>query len=112
MILGIKSFLKIPILKLYVIIKKLLAYKNVGQLAGAEDHEFLKIQIDRFFDHLGLENSLVHATFLLPIISNLNEMNRLGRILIIGPANKKAMDAFEAFSYDNYDAIDLVGADL
>ena len=87
------------------------AYKNIRGLSTSNNHEFLKLQIDRFFVHLGLDNSITHTKYLLPIISSLKGINGDSRILIIGPCNNRELDAFEAYGYKNFTAIDLVSTD-
>ncbi len=95
----------------YVFIKKVFAKKKANTLSISANQEFLKLQIERFFDHLGLDNSVTHTKYLLPIISSLKGMNSDSKILIIGPCNHRELDAFEAHGYNNFVAIDLVSTD-
>ena len=96
------------LVKLYIIIKKIISYKNLYRF---ENKEFIKLQIDRFYDHLGLDNSLTHTYYLLPMISNLNGISEKSKILIIGPCNSKEIDAFVSHGFKNFIAIDLVSID-
>jgi SAM-dependent methyltransferase len=109
MFLLIKYWLRVFLIKIYILVKKFFSYRN---LSGFKDQKFLKLQISRFFEHLGLDNSLTHTKYLLPLIVDLSGIDEKSRILIIGPCNNKELNAFVKFGFQNFDAIDLVSTDF
>jgi SAM-dependent methyltransferase len=99
------------LVNLYISVKKIIAFTKIKTLGRSQREPFLRLQINRFFDHIGLDNSITHTKYLLPVISELDGIDKSSKLLIIGPCNHKELDAFEAFGYDNYKAIDLVSTD-
>ena len=99
------------LIAIYIRVKKAFALRNIPGFGGAQDETFLELQINRFFDHIGLDNSLTHTKYILPLISNLIGINKDSKILLVGPCNSKELDAFENLGYHNCDAVDLVSVD-
>jgi SAM-dependent methyltransferase len=95
-------------LQAYIRITKSIAYRKIRDF---NDQQFFRLQLDRYFEHLGLNNSLTHTKYLIPLISNLNGICNQSKILIIGPCNKLELNAFESYGYKNIEAIDLVSFD-
>ena len=105
-------YIRRVLIAIYIRVKKAFALRNIpGFGGGAQDETFLELQINRFFDHIVLDNSLTHTKYILPLISNLIGINKDSKILLVGPCNYKELDAFENLGYHNYDAVDLVSVD-
>jgi len=118
MVRLLKNIIRKFALKPYKAILKYFAYKKIEKL-NKKDDSFLKLQVDRFFEHLKLDNSLIHTKNIIPEIEKVMDFNGKDiNILLIGPCNHYEVDAFEILNNKKSGggdikiyAIDLVSTD-
>ena len=100
---GVKLFLKSKIAKSQPLLSKLRVHlwKHTDEL---------QIQIDRHFEHLGLDNAIIHSHRMIEQIRKIG-CERRSRVLAVGCCNMIEIHAFKSYGYDDVVGVDLVSSD-